>query len=179
MTEVTLRPLQEADAPHLYELVDRNREALSKFPWVTNTRSAADSQAFIRTVNELEQTNGAPARAICTTEGMVGVGALHTIDWARRSSILGYWIDGRQAGRGYTTEAARQLVDEGFGRLGLDELRVTACTENTASLRVAQKLGFTLLHITDTPTWQCDSPVETAIYTLYADQWNSAQGIER
>lgn len=178
MAELTLRPLQETDAPRLYELIDRNRPALAKFWWAKSTHSAQDSLGFIQAVNQLERDNGAPTRAMCVDEAMVGVGALHTIDWGRRSSLLGYWIDGQQTGRGYTTKAVRQLVDDGFGRLGLSELRVSAHTENTASLRVAQKLGFTLLHITDTPTWQCDSPVETAIYTLHADQWNSAQAIE-
>jgi RimJ/RimL family protein N-acetyltransferase len=46
---IQLRPLQVDDAETLFALVDGSRDTLSQWlPWVDNTRSAADSLAFIQ-----------------------------------------------------------------------------------------------------------------------------------
>ena len=50
-----------------------------------------------------------------------------------------YW------GRGLATEAARTFVDYGFGRLGLKRIYAGINVLNGASIRVVQKVGFTLI----------------------------------
>jgi [ribosomal protein S5]-alanine N-acetyltransferase len=56
---------------------------------------------------------------------------------------MGYWIGRPYWGRGYCTEAARELLRYGFENLGL--ARIFAChfKENEASGRVMRKLGMT------------------------------------
>jgi len=48
-----------------------------------------------------------------------------------------YW------GRGYAHEAARAAIDDGFGRLGLEEIVAFTVPANLASRRVMEKLGMT------------------------------------
>jgi RimJ/RimL family protein N-acetyltransferase len=48
-----------------------------------------------------------------------------------------YW------GKGYAHEAARAAIDDGFGRLGLDEVVAFTVPANRASRRVMEKLGMT------------------------------------
>ena len=48
-----------------------------------------------------------------------------------------YW------GRGYAHEAARAAIDDGFGRLGLEEIVAFTVPGNPASRRVMEKLGMT------------------------------------
>ena len=48
----------------------------------------------------------------------------------------------RLAGRGVTTAAVALVVDHCFGPVGLHRLEATVRPENTASLRVLEKLGF-------------------------------------
>jgi RimJ/RimL family protein N-acetyltransferase len=45
--------------------------------------------------------------------------------------------------KGYATEAARAAIDDGFGRLGLDEIVAFTVPMNQASQRVMQRLGMT------------------------------------
>ncbi|HUR77353.1 MAG TPA: GNAT family N-acetyltransferase [Acidimicrobiales bacterium] len=45
-------------------------------------------------------------------------------------------------GRGYATEAARAAIDDGFERLGLDEIVSFTAVANVRSRRVMQKLGM-------------------------------------
>lgn len=166
MGGVSLRPLKTADAPRLFELVTANRRELNTFWWAAETRSVADSQGFIREVQNAEMENGAPTRGICIDDELHGIAALHRIDWEKRRSLMGYWLDRGQSGRGYTTKAVRMLIDEAFTALPLEEVRISACIDNQASLGVARKLGFSLLEITDTPTWQTEEKMDTAIYSL-------------
>jgi len=64
--------------------------------------------------------------------------------FARRPSggvELGYWIARAHWGRGYATEAARQLV-EIARTLGITQLEAAHFLDNPASGRVLEKLGF-------------------------------------
>lgn len=55
---------------------------------------------------------------------------------------LHYWIRSDRAGCGLTTEACRALVGWARDELGLVRLTLWAGTENHASRRVAEKVGF-------------------------------------
>jgi RimJ/RimL family protein N-acetyltransferase len=46
-------------------------------------------------------------------------------------------------GRGYATEAAAAALDDGFGRLNLQEIVAMTTAMNVRSLRVMEKLGMT------------------------------------
>lgn len=45
-------------------------------------------------------------------------------------------------GKGYATEAARAAIDDGFGRLHLDEVVAVTVPANSASWRVMERLGM-------------------------------------
>ena len=45
-------------------------------------------------------------------------------------------------GKGYATEAARAVIDEGFGRLGLDAIVAVTTPDNARSRRVMDRLGM-------------------------------------
>lgn len=55
---------------------------------------------------------------------------------------LHYWIRTSHAGRGLTTEAGLALIAWARESLGIARLTLWAGTENHASRRVAEKLGF-------------------------------------
>ncbi|MCW2606089.1 MAG: GCN5-related N-acetyltransferase [Frankiales bacterium] len=59
------------------------------------------------------------------------------------SGYVGYWVDGRLAGRGIAPTAVALLVDHCFDAVGLHRVEANVRPENAASLRVVEKLGFT------------------------------------
>ena len=61
-----------------------------------------------------------------------------------RSAHVGYWVDEAVAGRGIAPTAVALAVDHCFGPLRLHRIEVNIRPENTASRRVAEKLGFRL-----------------------------------
>jgi ribosomal-protein-serine acetyltransferase len=71
-----------------------------------------------------------------------GVGLTrHGVAYLRRAE-LGYWIRSSVAGRGLTTEAVAAVTEFGFTVLGLHRLELYASPGNSASHRIAEKIGF-------------------------------------
>lgn len=61
---------------------------------------------------------------------------------AARSCQVGYWIDRRFAGRGYSTWAVALLIDYLILERQLNRVEIAIRPENQASLRVVQKLDL-------------------------------------
>ncbi|MEO0843469.1 MAG: GNAT family N-acetyltransferase [Cyanobacteria bacterium J06643_5] len=62
---------------------------------------------------------------------------------------IGWHINPEYSGKGYATEAALKIINYGFHTLNLPALIAIIDPNNTASLKVAQKLGMTSLGVSD------------------------------
>ena len=73
----------------------------------------------------------------------VGLHDLKHLDTAYGGDgVIGYWAAPGARGRGYTTEAVREVCRWAFEDLGLALIRWDAIIGNEASWRVAEKAGF-------------------------------------
>lgn len=79
---------------------------------------------------------------------------------------IGYWIRSDLAGRGLATEAARALCDFGFDEIGLHRIELRAWTENAASMRIAEKLGFVREGLLREASWAQAGYQDMYIYGL-------------
>ncbi|MGL4173812.1 MAG: GNAT family N-acetyltransferase [Actinomycetota bacterium] len=142
---VGLRPLRVRDASTWRQLRWAHADWLR--PWdATAPEPAEPGQGFAALVRS--QTRDARAgRGLpfsLTYEGtMIGQLSVSGITWgSMRSAHVGYWISRDFAGRGITPTAVALAVDHCLFTAGLHRLEVNIRPENTASLRVVQKLGF-------------------------------------
>lgn len=78
--------------------------------------------------------------AVLREGGFIGLVDVASVSGAE--GALGYWFDKAAWGRGYATEAAQALVAFAFDGLNLSTLRAAHASDNVASARVLQKLGF-------------------------------------
>ena len=77
------------------------------------------------------------------TQQHIGNVTLQHIDWVARMGETGLLIGEPSAwGQGYATEVWRALARYAFERLGLQRLWAGVVSENEASLRALQKVGF-------------------------------------
>ena len=76
------------------------------------------------------------------TDCLIGGCRIEIRSAANGSGDLGYVLDRRHWGHGYTTEATRALVAFGFGHLALHRIWATCDVDNHASARVLEKLGM-------------------------------------
>ena len=59
-----------------------------------------------------------------------------------KACTVGYWVDGAVAGRGIMPTSLALVIDHCFGAVGLHRVEVDIRPENSASLRVVEKLGL-------------------------------------
>jgi [ribosomal protein S5]-alanine N-acetyltransferase len=72
----------------------------------------------------------------------LGTGRIVASDPLNASGDIGYAIRQSEWGKGYATAIARQLLDIGFGPLGLHRIWATVHPDNAAGVRVLEKAGL-------------------------------------
>jgi RimJ/RimL family protein N-acetyltransferase len=80
-----------------------------------------------------------PGAGLIGAIGMTRVGALPFAPAVE----IGWRLAHAHWGRGYATEAARTVLDDGFGRLGLDEIVAFTVPANRRSWQLMERLGMT------------------------------------
>lgn len=84
---------------------------------------------------------------------------------------LAYWIHPQCWGQGYATEAAGQVIEFGFKRLGAEMIWAGAAEWNYTSIRVLEKLG--MVHLSDNPQgYSIDGEaIPTREYEISRETW--------
>ena len=145
---VGLRVVRAADAATLQRLLRENREWLQ--PWEAthpSGRSIVPGSVPMRPTIRLQRRQlraGSGVPFVVLYDGAV-VGQLSVSELsggALQSSQIGYWVSQHVAGRGITPAAVALAMDYIFGELGLHRVEICIRPENSASLRVVQKLGL-------------------------------------
>lgn len=72
----------------------------------------------------------------------IGSSGLHNPDWNVRKFEIGYWIDSRQSGQGYMTEAVEGITTFAFTELLARRVVIRCDALNDKSQAVALRLGY-------------------------------------
>ncbi len=143
---VGLRPLGIRDARAWREVRARNQQWLT--PWEATVppgdRSApATFRAMVRDLHRQARAGRAMPFAVTVDDAFVGqLTVSNIVGGSARWAQVGYWVDQKEAGQGVMPTAVALVVDHCFIEAGLHRIEVAIRPENTASLRVVQKLGF-------------------------------------
>lgn len=142
---ITLRPISRNDRDAWQTVRARNREWLA--PWeATPPRDLGQPVSFATMVRGLrgQARQGTLLPFVVTYDGeLVGQLTVGGITYGSLCSAhIGYWVDARIAGRGVMPTAVALAVDHCFFVLRLHRIEVNIRPENSASLRVVEKLGF-------------------------------------
>jgi len=132
---IVLRPWSEDDAPAVYRAC-QDREIQHWMPIIPRPYTLDDARAFVTGA-------GGPDRnqlAIVEQGMVIGSIALRVDD--SNTGRIGYWCVSQARGRGITTRALRRLCRHALDELGLDRLELITDSDNVASQRVAEKVGF-------------------------------------
>jgi RimJ/RimL family protein N-acetyltransferase len=133
-----IRPYREADIPELLPLIGA-REVAATTLRIAHPYTEQDAWAFLELAKEpgklwLAITLRADGRQI----GGIGL----RIEQQHQHAELGYWLGEAYWGKGYATEAAREVLRYGFEDLGLHRVFATHFGHNPASGRILKKLGM-------------------------------------
>jgi [ribosomal protein S5]-alanine N-acetyltransferase len=166
-----LRPYLDTDVAELMPLIS-TREVAATTGRIPHPYSEKDAKQFIA-----DAQNDDEVRLAITLHGdgrMVGgIGLRHFP--AHQNSELGYWLGVPYWGKGYATEASREMLRYGFESLGLNRIFATVFAHNPASSRVLIKLGMKPEGYQRQHIRKWDQFVDLELYGMLHNEWRSGE----
>ncbi len=126
---LTLRPLEEADAPSIRDLID-DFEVVRWLASVPHPYELADAKQFIAK----QRTGSEQVWAIIHCTELLGVVGCE--------KDFGYWLGRAHWGQGYGTEAARAVLEHHFFCAHAQPLTSAHHVDNARSASILRNLGF-------------------------------------
>lgn len=148
---VSLRPLVAEDFSQWNEVRTANEEWLTRWepqrlagqPDVVRSRQAFSSRCAAR--QRERQMGTGYGFGVFIGSQLVGEMNVSSIQRGPfQNAYVGYWVDQRQAGHGYTPEALVVAMRFAFDDLRLHRLQIAIIPRNKPSRRVVEKLGIRL-----------------------------------
>ena len=140
-----LRRLEKSDLDALFALYS-DEETRQYFPEKTlNVEETSQELEWFLSGHPQHPELGLWATTLKETEQFIGRCGLLPWSINGQSEIeIAFLLDKTFWGQGFATEAARGIVNYGFEHLGLSRLICLIDPQNTASIRVAERIGMTL-----------------------------------
>ncbi|NCA86409.1 MAG: N-acetyltransferase [Clostridia bacterium] len=136
-----LRRISHHDAHEVFDLIDNNRQHLSKWlPFVESTTSVESTHSFIDQVQK--HYSRELVFTICFGDEICGLIGLKDIDTQNRKVEIGYWIGRQWQGKGIVTESANALVDTIFSQMNINRVQIKCAVGNSRSSNIPKRLGF-------------------------------------
>jgi len=138
---LVLKPPVEEDIPSIVAVASDWQVA--KMVLVPHPYFPSHAQTWIEQARESWREHGIGALSVFTRQGQAFIGAIGlkptTLD---DHASAGYWFCPSVWGRGFATEALRELIRYGFEVRKLLRIEAGHLLENTASGRVMEKVGM-------------------------------------
>lgn len=173
---VTLRLLDIIHANQLHELINSSRLYLKQWlPWVDGTKSIEDTKLFIEMTKKQFAANNGFQAGIWYKGNMAGVIGFHGMNWASKSTSIGYWLDERYQGSGVMTKSCKAFIEYAFGELYLNRVEVRCAEKNSRSRAIPERLGFVKEGIMREAEWLYDHYVDHVVYGVLSREWLAAR----
>jgi RimJ/RimL family protein N-acetyltransferase len=137
-----LRPWNTNDLDSLVECANNpniSKFMMNKFPY-PYTREAGER--FIAFATQENPTHIMAIEVDGKAVGGIGIHPLSDIE--SKNAEMGYWLAEPYWGKGYITEAVKQMIEYGFKNFDINRIFARPFGTNTASQKVLKKTGFVL-----------------------------------
>ena len=166
-----LRSYTNADVAELVPLVNV-REVAATTLRIPYPYTEEDARAFLAMARETDKlwlaiTLRSDARQI----GGIGL----RLDERNQHAELGYWIGVPYWGKGYATEAAREVIRYGFEDLKLHRIFASHFKHNPASGNILRKLGMRYEGCQREHLRKWDQFVDSELYGLLRREWEARE----
>jgi RimJ/RimL family protein N-acetyltransferase len=165
----TLRPWRSTDAASLVKHANNEniaRQLRDRYPYPYTT---ADARQFIQSLASARPTT---TFAISLDGEAIGcIGFAPGADVERFSAEVGYWLGEPFWGRGITAEAVRLVSIYAFTDCNMLRLFALPFADNTRSVRVLEKAGYSLEAILRSSSVKHGEPKDQALYALVNGTW--------
>lgn len=142
---LVIRRFTDSDVADIFRM--RSDEEIMRF--IGDTHDSPEASAdWMKLISRPLDSEGVGYRALEERDSgaVVGWCGLWRLTETGETEV-GYAITRSRWGKGYATEAAFAVVDNAFRDLGFEEIVAVAYPENSASIRVMEKLGMSFVRI--------------------------------
>jgi ribosomal-protein-serine acetyltransferase len=141
-------------------------------PWPA-TQTLEGTEQFIRLARRQRADDNGFQAAILLEGAIAGVAGFHAIDWANRTTSIGYWLAQPHQGRGIMTDVVRALTEHAFGAWKLERVEIRAAPGNRRSRAIPERLGFTEEGTLRAVERVGDRQLDNVVYSMLASEWSS------
>ncbi|WP_307893218.1 GNAT family N-acetyltransferase [Bacillus swezeyi] len=137
-----LREMIIEDAEILYHYWS-DRE-VTKYMNISPFTSAAQAREMIKMISDLSLEGQANRFSIVSkeTNEVIGTCGFNMIDQENSRAEIGYDLGRSHWGKGFASEAVKELIHHGFTEMGLNRIEAKVEPENTPSIKLLQQLSF-------------------------------------
>ncbi len=166
-----LRPYTEHDAAELLPLIGA-REVAATTLRIAHPYTRHDAKAFFELTKDPDKvwlaiTLRGDGRQI----GGIGM----RVDQQHKHAELGYWLGVDYWGKGYATEAGREMIRYGFEELGMHRIFASHFRHNPASGRILRKLGMRHEGCQREHLLKWGEFVDSELYGLLRQEWEARE----
>ena len=162
-----IRPYSEADIPELLLLIGTKEVAATTLR-IAHPYAEQDARRFLEFATE----PGKLWLAITLRDDGRQIGGIGLrIEEQHQHAELGYWLGVPYWGKGYATEAARELLRYGFEELKLHRIFATHFKHNPASGNILKKLGMRYEGCQREHLLKWGEFVDSEMYGLLRSEW--------
>ncbi len=142
---LVLRPLQSEDVPKMFAILQKYPD-ITKFMSFEPPQKEEETREFFEASQKLFPES-AIRWGIFLENEFVGTISLEGIErkvraWITEVGEIGYWMNPEFHNQGIMTEAGKAIVEFGFEQSSLHKIIIDHVSDNGASQKVIEKLGF-------------------------------------
>ena len=160
-SRLTLRPYRDADIAELVALIGA-REVAATTLRVPHPYTEQDARQFLAAIDASQVRMAVTLR----TDGRLIGGVGLNIEQQHQHAELGYWLGTPYWGKGYATEAAREVLRYGFESRRLHRIFALHFKNNPASGRILRKLGMRHEGCQREHIRKCDQFIDSELYGI-------------
>ncbi|HSQ58847.1 MAG TPA: GNAT family N-acetyltransferase [Acidobacteriota bacterium] len=171
-----LRHLTERDVPALFAVF--SDPEVMRYWSSPPQQSEAEAARLLEEIHEAFLTRRLFQWGVARREDdfVIGTATLFRWDRAHRRAEIGYAIARPSWGKGFASEAVRELIRFAFRELDLHRLEADADPRNAASLRVLERHGFRREGLLRERYHQLGEIQDAAILGLLRREWEALDG---
>jgi len=165
-TQLELREFSEADLDAL--IAYSNPEPMRCYEKGTPDRESAQRllERIMQRANETPRTHYYLAITVPPNDKVIGHISLSSQNSEIREWEIGWAVRHEDWGKGYATEAARRMIEYAFHQLNAHRVVAFCHAENTASIKVMQKIGMKQEGLLRQTRWFNDCWADEFVYAI-------------
>ncbi|MFT8322057.1 MAG: GNAT family protein [Bacillus sp. (in: firmicutes)] len=166
-----LRKLTPADLEDMY-VYGSNPDVTKYVTWDTH-QTVSDTNGFLQFIlSQYEKKQIAPWGMEYKENSRI-IGTIDFVWWHpdQYRAEIGYALSQEYWGKGIMTEAAKEVVQFGFEKMGLTRIQAKCFTENTGSARVMEKAGMTFEGIMRKGIFVKGESLDLKVYSVLKEEF--------